>query len=82
MRITKKMQNEYRELCGEKYRDRLKGFGKERGEVCFGCREIYECGGIIGINICSTIDRMAEKGLLKITHNQPRWMNWATRMKN
>ena len=81
MRVTKKIQIKYREVCGEKYRDRLKGFGKVRGEVCFGCREIYECGGVIGINLCPTLDRMVEDGLIEITHNQPEWMDWATRMK-
>ncbi|KKK67361.1 hypothetical protein LCGC14_2954840 [marine sediment metagenome] len=82
MRITKKMKAEYREICGAKYRDRLEGFGKERGEVCFGCRSIYGCGGVIGVNICPTIDSMVEEGSIKVTHNQPKWMDWATRMKN
>lgn len=82
MEIPEKEQEEYRKVCGEKYRVRLDGFGKDRGEVCFGCREIFECGGIIGINICPTIDHMVENGLIAITHNQPKWMDWATRMKN
>ena len=82
MKIPKKVQEQYRELCGIKYRERLKGLGKERGEVCFGCRDIYGCGGVIGINICPTLDRMAEDGLITITHKQPKWMDWATRMKN
>lgn len=82
MKLTKKRKEEYRQICGAKYRDRLKWFGKERGEVCFGCRSILECGGVMGINICTTLDHMVEEGLIEMTHNQPDWMDWATKMKN
>jgi len=34
--ITVEMQIKYREVCGEKYRERLKGFGKTRGKSVLG----------------------------------------------